>query len=244
MSCSIPKRNALSHGLYSDCIVLDGEKPEEFNDLLDGLRNEYGPLNVSEDEAVFDLASLYWKRRRLEANLRQALNMRRASSVAEASGGGWDRIAAKARALAMSQLSDAKIACEKISKTMTQVVSKPDRAIHDSEAAEIEKQVGWTKELNIISKELVMPILYIAEKQKHDQIERAYNPDIMERELKIQSEIDRRIDKALKRLIMIKEYKKFNMAKTLSSKPVQIEAPPAKSIGEETEVDAKPSVIT
>ena len=82
MSCSIPKKNALVHGLYSDCIVLDGENPQEFSDILERFRNEYPPQGISEEAVVFELASLHWKRRRLEAGLQQALNMQRASSVA------------------------------------------------------------------------------------------------------------------------------------------------------------------
>lgn len=246
MSNSKPKPNALSHGIYSDCIVLDGEKPEEFNDLLDALRNEYSPLGVSEDETVFDLAGLYWKRRRLEANLQQALNMRRASSVADTSSGGWDSIAADARTMAKSQLTAAHIACERISKTVQRVVSQPDKPLDDSEAAEFDKLTTLTKELNIVSEELVIPILRIVEKQKDDQIQRAYNPDIMEGQLKIQTELDRRIEKTLRRLVMIKDYKKFYVPKSVDLKPVQVEALPAKPIGAKTEaeVDAGPLVIT
>jgi hypothetical protein len=239
-------KNAIIHGLYSDCVVLENEKPEEFSDLLKAFCNEYNPQGASEDAAVFDLASLHWKKRRLEAGLQQALNLRRASRMADASGGGWDSIADGARSAAKSQLTAAEILCDRIFKTMERLVSKPDKTIDDSEAAIIGKITVLTQELNIVSKELIIPILQAAEKQKHDRIERAYNPDIMERELKIQAELDRRIDKALKRLMIIKEYKKFHMVKSLDSKPLQIEALPAKPIGEKTdaEVDAGPLVIT
>ncbi|HEY8671237.1 MAG TPA: hypothetical protein VIL63_10395, partial [Terriglobales bacterium] len=225
--------------------VLDGENPQEFSDILDRFWNEYPPQGISEEAMVFELASLLWKRRRLEAGLQQALNMQRASSVAAASSG-WDGLAADAVTMAKSQLTAAQVACERISKTVQRVVSQPDKALDDSEAAEFDKLTTLTKQLTIISETLVIPILHIAEKQKDDQIKRAYNPDIMERELKIQAELDRRIDKVLKRLMMIKEYKKFHMAKSLDSKPVQIEALPAKSIGEKTDTgsDAGPLVIT
>ena len=46
MSCSIPKKNALVHGLYSDCIVLDGENPQEFSDMLELFRDEYPPQGI------------------------------------------------------------------------------------------------------------------------------------------------------------------------------------------------------
>ena len=45
----------------------------------------------------------------------------------------------------------------------------------------------------------------------------------MERELKLQADIDRRIEKALKRLVMIKEYKEFYLPKAIDAKPAQIE---------------------
>ena len=238
-------KNSIVHGLYSDCIVLNDENPKEFNDMLERFRNEYPPHGISEEEAVFELASLHWKKRRLEAGLQQALNMRRASSVADGSAG-WDSLAADAVTMAKSQLTAAQIACERISKTVQRVVSQPDKPLDDSEAAEIEKLTGLSKELNTVSKELVVPILHIVEKQKHDQIARAYNPDILERELKIQAEFDRRIEKVLKRLVMIREYKTYYLPKSVDSKPVQIEALPAKSIGEktDTEVGAGAPVIT
>ena len=51
----------------------------------------------------------------------------------------------------------------------------------------------------------------------------------MEKELKIQAEVDRRIEKVLKRLVIIKEYKKQYRPKSVNE--IQIEAInlPAKS---------------
>jgi hypothetical protein len=231
-------KNALIHGVYSDCVVLEGESPEDFSNLWEGFRIEYSPQDASEEAAVFDLASLHWKKRRLEAGLQRALNMQRASSntAADASGDSWDRVADEARSAAKSQLTAAQILCGQIFKTMERVVSKPDQTIDDSEATEIEQLTVLTQQLNFVSKDLILPILFAAEKQKQDEIERAYNPDIMERELKIQSEIDRRIEKVLKRLITIKEYKRMYVAKSVYSKPVQIEALSPKPI----EVKADP----
>lgn len=61
MSNSKPSKNALSHGFYADEIVLPWEKQQEFDDLHEALRDEYCPDGVSEEAAVFDLASLHWK---------------------------------------------------------------------------------------------------------------------------------------------------------------------------------------
>ena len=84
----------------------------------------------------------------------------------DASDGGWDSFADDARTMAKSQLKAVEVACERIFKTAAAGRSKPDKAIDDSEAAEFDKLTALTKELNIISKQLVVPILHIAEKQK------------------------------------------------------------------------------
>jgi len=246
LSNSKPNKNAIIHGLYSDSVVLEGEKPEEFRDLLEAYRNEYSPEGVSEEEAVFDLASLCWKKRRLETGLQQALNKQRAlSSTADASGDGWDSVADVTRAMAKSQIKAAEVACDLILKQLGERFVRPDEA-NDSGGIEFEKLTALAKEVNDFSKELIVPILHVVEKQKLDQIERAYNPDIMEQALKIHAEFDRRIEKALKRLVMIKDYKKFYVPKSVAAKPVQIEALPVKPIGEkiDTGSDAGPLVIT
>jgi hypothetical protein len=212
---------------------------------LDRFRNEYPPQGISEEAAVLELASLHWKRRRLEAGLQQALNMQCAASVPDASDGGWERIADDhMRAMAKFQMKGMEGAREMISKQLERIF-KPEEA-KDSKAIEYEKLAVLAKEVDTVSKLIVVPILHIAEKQKRDQFERAYNPDIMERVLKLQSEIDRRIEKVLKRLVMIKEFKRHYVAQSVDSKPVQIEALPAKPIGEKigTGSDAGPLVIT
>lgn len=239
MSNSKLKRNALSHGFYSSDVVLPWENQQSFDDLLQALRDEYCPGDVSEETAVFDLASLHWKKRRFEAGLKQALQKQGDPTVADASSDDWDRVADDARAAAKSQIKAAQVVCDMIFKHMERIIkpdeakadSKPDEAKADSEAVEFEKLTTLAKELNLVSKDLVVPTLHAAEKQKLDQIERAYHPDITERELKIRAEIDRSIEKALKRLVMIKEYKKFYLPKAIDAKSVEIEVLPAKPTG-------------
>ena len=74
------------------------------------------------------------------------------------------------------------------------------------------------KELNLVSKDLVVPLLQAAEKQKLNQIELAYRPGITERELKIQAEFGRQIQNTIKRLVMLKEYKKHYCAKPVNAR--------------------------
>jgi hypothetical protein len=235
MSEPKPNKNAIIHGLYSNSTVIDGEKPEDFEILLQAFRDEYDPEGVSEDAAVFELASLEWKRNRLAAGLQRALNMQLASDLAEGSGVSWDRVAGAARNLAKAQSEAAQIVSRSMARDLAGATSLPDQPPTHREAAQIENEKKFVQELNIISKELLLPLLHIVEKQKQDQIERAYNPDIMERALKIEAEIDRRIEKKLRHLVMAKEYKKMYVRKSVGSTPAQIEVPFAKPISEKTD---------
>ncbi len=71
MSNSKASKNAISHGFYSNDIVLSWENQQEFDDLLKALQDEYCPEAITEKLAVFDLASLHWKKRRIETRSRR-----------------------------------------------------------------------------------------------------------------------------------------------------------------------------
>src|SRR4051812_14966750 len=77
MSKSNPQKNAITHGLYSNDIVLTGEDDQQFDALQRAYFDEYCPDGVSEEAAVFELASLHWKKRRFETGVQQALQKQR-----------------------------------------------------------------------------------------------------------------------------------------------------------------------
>ena len=108
----------------------------------------------------------------------------------------------------------------------------------NSQPVDFDKLNMLMKELNLVSTGFIVPSFQAVEKLKLDQIERAYQPHIMEKELKIQAEFDRRIEKVLRRLALTKLYKEQYCAKSINAK--QIEAtklPPNSStnpVGPET----------
>jgi hypothetical protein len=227
LSKSNTSKNALTHGFYATDVVLPWESQQEFDDLLLAFQDEYCPDGVSEEAAVFDLASLHWKKRRLEAGLQQALQKQRDFDTRI---DGWDVGAA-----AKAQSKAVEVGCAIIQKHLEQFYkpdepkAKPDEAKADSQAVEFDKICVLMKELNIVSTGFVVPSLQAAERLKLDQIERAYQPHIMEKELKIQAELDRRIEKGLKRLVMAKEFKRLYPAKSVKANQIEATKLPAKS---------------
>jgi hypothetical protein len=61
--------------------------------------------------------------------------------------------------------------------------------------------------------------------------ERAYRPDVMERDLKIHAEIDKRIEKCMTRLVRLKEYKRMYAPKEVKGQSAAVITLPAKQPG-------------
>ena len=58
-------RNALVHGLYAKDVLLPWDSKEDFEKLHEDLKAEFSPRGRAEEEAVLDLAFLYWRKQTL-----------------------------------------------------------------------------------------------------------------------------------------------------------------------------------
>ena len=56
--------NSSKSGAYSKKLLLDGEDPQEFQALHHDLLRRHGPEGPLEEQLVFDMASLLWRKRR------------------------------------------------------------------------------------------------------------------------------------------------------------------------------------
>ena len=195
MSTSKRPKNALSHGVYCSDVVLPWENEQLFNDLHQALREEYYPDGVSEEAAVFELASLHWKRRRLTIGIQLAFHGQAdADALAKAGDDGWegvarylkktsadgDRVCDVARALANSH-----------TKVVTKVLDEINQCIGDEskqkDPAVLDNLILLVKKIDDLGKDVVVPLLRVTKTYDVDQkiAERAYRPDLMEKELKI-----------------------------------------------------------
>ena len=68
-----------------------------------------------------------------------------------------------------------------------------------------------------------------AEKHKLEQLAQYYYPDILEKELKLQAEFDRQIEKLMKRLVALKELKRFYATKSVKALEIEATNCPPKS---------------
>ena len=237
MTTSNSSKNALSHGAYSSQAVLPWENEQEFKDLHEDLREEFFPNSRSEEETVFDLACLHWKKRRL--NIGSQLAFRRDRDVAALTEAGrlngWEGIADHF-AKTLDNNESARETMRSINKALREVVVPtyglvtkrmeqmllPDGANQESKqsaAAELENLTALMIEMKAAAAVLGAPLRII---ESHDldesACERAYRPDLMERELKIHAEIDKRIEKTITRLVVLKDYKRLNGTKEVKAR--------------------------
>jgi hypothetical protein len=67
--------NALRHGLFANAVILPGEDWREFRELLIELVDEWKPSGPTQRDAVFELADLKWKQRRLRKFIQNKVSL-------------------------------------------------------------------------------------------------------------------------------------------------------------------------
>ena len=159
-------------------MVLAWENQEDFDALLQAYRDEYGPDGALEEAAVLDLASLHWKKRRLNIGSQLAFHKQsEADAMATAISQVWkgvadylttgdgDRMTAAAYVAAKSQSEAVKQVCDMIGKHIERIC-KTGEAAEKKEGcvAELEMLGALAKELNLVGQSLV-PLLRSIEEQ-------------------------------------------------------------------------------
>jgi hypothetical protein len=215
-------KNALSHGVYSEHVVLPWEDKQEFCDLHEGLRNEWLPDGVSEEEAVLDLAKHHWLKRRLTIGSQMAfVRAPGARTLADAGCKGWGDVAEHFSNAMQNGETERELGREvrKASRgavlAFWSVVSnQAERMLAEPRSEETLAEVERTRSLILEMKaasHVMAPMLEMIERSDFDEqlTERAYAPQRMERDLKICAEIDKRIEKTIWRMMVIKDHKRL-----------------------------------
>jgi hypothetical protein len=234
-------KNALAHGGYAQDHVLPWENKQDFFDFHKALREELEPDGPAEEEVVLGVASLYWKKRRLAIGSQLAYRRHpNAAALSEAGENGWRGVGEylESTSVKMQSVSDAirsmalaharalqstfeKLAALKFPPA-TPGNEKLDRVgelREESRAArEAERFDALIEALNAMGPKFITPALQIIECQDIEQslAERAFRPDIIEREVKVGALIDRQIEKGLAQLVHLKEYKRLYKKKQVT----------------------------
>jgi hypothetical protein len=230
-------KNALKHGAFADAVIIPGEDPQEFQELLAALRDEWNPEGPSENDKVESIAMNMWRKRRFRRYLQKmmAKTVRLETAIEDHDNRDEDRMLDL-----LEEIESGVFACvteESILQKLgpiraNQFKKRHPRKNYDSEEA-------WLDAIRNL-------ICSILEQQPHKSaIERALRPldedfadeVFADRELSFEERIDAKIDRDLKLLGQIKSMKAIGIGQrrtTVTPAPLkQIEAPPIQLVGSE-----------
>lgn len=209
--------NALKHGIYSEQVVLPWERVDEFEPILRSYQDELNPEGALENDIVGQIAQLQWfKRRLLRHHKMQLVTHPHAGELAGVADQGYPaveqfvcegRIANTANAgnkgvlLSPSQLEAV------IDRMVAQ--AKNGGGVPDSTKAPEPKPV----------KAIVKDLKDRLEMEAASEciLDQVYRPQAMGRLVRELGSLDSRIDKAIGRLVTIKEYKARYGKKTITA---------------------------
>jgi hypothetical protein len=209
---SSAKYNALVDGVYARDVLLPGEDPEEFLALHRNLRSEYGPSGQSEEEEVLKLANLYWRLRRLYLSNRL---LAKGDSVArvltKSKEKGWRTIR---RAFADAHVSYDKTSLATIGTTVAQAANEITLRIMNANAEDAARYSERLKSIGAVFEERVIPMQQNIERilNTDSGLQKAYSLDELERFTRVEAIISARIEKTLRGLFGIQEYKRLKAA--------------------------------
>ena len=236
---SRPKPKMLTHGVYSNDYVLPWESAADYGVLYDEFKQEWQPQGRSEEEAVSDLTHFTWLKRR--AQKMSLLTYHRhpfATDLVDVADT-WADILALQR-LRTTTATDLVAAIETTVRTMNVVATEIHSIPHDfnTPPGKETQQAMFAFErilMDGISRlEKTIPVAKpwsneISEAVKTFDL--AYDPDLIDREVRTVAAIQARIDKLLSRLTSLKEYKRTVASRALP----QVTSP---AIAQSSEADA------
>ena len=70
----ISSKNAITHGVYSTQVVLNGESQQQYRQMLDAYIGEFQPQGEVEHHLIEDMVAAKWRQRRIQAAETELLN--------------------------------------------------------------------------------------------------------------------------------------------------------------------------
>jgi len=208
--------NALVHGFYAREIVLPWESAEEFEQLHEDLKKEWSPSGRTEQETVLGLTSSFWIKRRLTRTW--DLGFRKDPLVQEIAKSGkksWAEIHDYLRDGAKVNSDAFRIVNDLYSKMKIFTDVLHEEAATKREGSEWDKFIALESEMQLKMGQIhsfIQPLQVQHPPNRTEIFDQAYLPEVLEKIVSLEAALDARIDKAIARLVNLKEYKKLTGA--------------------------------
>ena len=204
-------KNALIHGVYSRDVILPWESRKEFEKLYFDLCLEFNPQGRMERETVLDLAHLRWQKQRIR-------RMWHAGSykdpfvidLIQSGKKSWSGI----RQYLRKEATDYRELTKPLRRLCVNLaeqardINKTPKKKEDSEPNARERQL---RSIISVMNDQLLPLIRELElgPNAENTLDGAYSPSYLEPIVRLEAQIDGRIDKALGRIANLKAYKKL-----------------------------------
>jgi len=204
-------RNALVHGLYAKDVLLPWDSKEDFEKLHEDLKAEFSPRGRAEEEAVLDLAFLYWKKQTLWRTAQSAvLKDPSTFDILQTERKSWSGIRKQLRAAAKDARSLQGMAEANVSEFQSQLERlqrEMERSADKNEIKVLEAKISAC--MRLISENVApLAVTLMQAPNAEKAFDNVYSPESMEKIVRIEVLIDVRIGKVLARIVALKEFKR------------------------------------
>jgi hypothetical protein len=198
------KKNALAHGIHGKDIVLPWESRKEFEKLLADLRDEFRPDGRTENDIVFDLAHLRWQKYRVhKMYIAAAYGDPFVSDLVKARQKSWPGMRNHLRTNSTNECAMSELMNEVFLADAEDAAKTLAQAFRGGKL--VDSQIVHEKGYSDVTKTFTIPLIEAHEARERssaeDSLRRTYSPQYLEPIIRLEAQIDARIDKALARLV-------------------------------------------
>jgi hypothetical protein len=230
VSKKIGNKNALTHGLYSKDVVLPWESQNDFEMLFKDFREEWKPKGRSQMEAVWDLTTYTWTKRRIIKGSQLAFSGSTVPEELKSGETSWDDIL-EHLAMIPKQAAGANISVNKFISNLDGVFEMIRTAKDNAEGKDVQEHLQQMQYqvMTLIEKtktELIPNVNALVEimQESRNRFEQAYRPEEFDKQLDLVAKTDARIEKTLRRLTSLKVFQRVESEASLQTQSV-LESP-------------------
>jgi len=205
------QQNALVHGVYARDVILPWESRKEFEKLPSDLCLEFNPQGRMERETVLDLAHLRWQKQRIRrmwhaGSYKDPFVM----DLVQSGEKSWSGI----RRYLRNEAKDYRVLTRPLRQMCVELAEQAQQINKTPKKKEgLEPGASERQSLSIISllNDQLLPLIRELElgPNAENTLNGVYSPSYLEPILRVEAQIDGRIDKALGRIANLKAYKKL-----------------------------------
>jgi len=205
------KFNALVHGLYANDILLPWESPEDFEELFQQLKDEFRPTGRAEVETVLDIALTHWKKRNITRLF--VLQIRKnpfTKEIVDSGKKSWGGVRNYVRAQAEMEGSLRAVidgVCaglvHELGRENKKTLRATDEEARQRHAANVERISA-----SLTQKMAPLRDAILQHEGAEKAFDRFYDPEELEKLMRLEAAFDARINKLLARLVALKEFKR------------------------------------